>query len=98
MIGELLAEIRRDHGDTQQALADRLHVSRYTVSSWEQGKTDPDHETLVQICRIYRCSADYLLGITDVDGFLLARQLEKTRDLINRAAAAYPVKQREERR
>ena len=31
MIGERLQEIRKDHGDTQQALADKLHASLYAV-------------------------------------------------------------------
>lgn len=65
MIGERLQEIRKDHGDTQQALADKLHASLYAVRCWEQGKSDPGHDTLVSICRLYHVSADYLLGLTD---------------------------------
>lgn len=33
MIGELLAEVRRDHGDTQSALAEKLHVTVSAVRS-----------------------------------------------------------------
>ena len=32
MLGERLQDIRKDHGDTQQALADKLHVSLYICS------------------------------------------------------------------
>ena len=64
MIGERLAEIRKDHGDTQQTLADKLQVSKFTVSNWEQEKSEPDHEMLIQICKLYFVSADYLLGRT----------------------------------
>jgi transcriptional regulator with XRE-family HTH domain len=32
VIGERLADIRKDHGDTQQTLADKLQVSKFTVS------------------------------------------------------------------
>lgn len=64
MIGELLAEVRKDHGDTQQALADRLKVSVSTVRSWENEKSSPSHGDLVSICRLYQVSADYLLGLT----------------------------------
>lgn len=67
MIGELLAEVRKDHGDTQQDLADRLCVSISTVRSWENEKSSPSHETLVSICRLYQVSADYLLGLTRID-------------------------------
>ena len=67
MIGERLAEIRKDHGDTQAAMAKRLDVSLPTVRAWEQEKSSPSHEMLVQICRLYSISADYLLGLSDLD-------------------------------
>ena len=41
MIGERLAEIRKDHGDRQADLAQKLHVTLYTVRSWEQEKVHP---------------------------------------------------------
>ena len=41
MIGERLQDIRKDHNDTQQDLADKLHTSLYAVRCWEQGKSDP---------------------------------------------------------
>ena len=55
MIGERLAEVRKDHGDTQAALAK------------EQEKSSPSHEMLVAICRLYHISSDYLLGLSNVD-------------------------------
>jgi len=67
MIGERLAEIRKDHGDTQAVLATRLGVSLPTVRAWEQEKSSPSHEMLVTICRLYDVSSDYLLGLTDLD-------------------------------
>ncbi len=67
MIGERLANVRKYYGDYQENLADKLHVSIYTVSSWEQGKSSPSHSDLVAICRLYGVSADYLLGLTDDD-------------------------------
>lgn len=67
MIGERLAEMRKDHGDTQAALAERLGVSLPTVRAWEQEKSSPSHEMLVTLCRLYGVSSDYLLGLTDQD-------------------------------
>lgn len=67
MIGERLQEIRKDNGDTQQDLANKLHASLYAVRCWEQGKSDPGHDTLAAICRLYDVSADYLLGLSDED-------------------------------
>lgn len=74
MIGELLAEVRKDHQDTQQDLADHLHVSISTVRSWENEKSSPSHEMLVSICRLYQVSADYLLGLTRVDPMYVQRR------------------------
>ncbi|MBQ8201202.1 MAG: helix-turn-helix transcriptional regulator [Clostridia bacterium] len=71
MLGERLQEIRKDHGDTQQALADKLHVSLHAVRCWEQNKSDPSHDTLVSICRLYHVSSDYLLGLIDDDPSLI---------------------------
>ena len=67
VIGERLADIRKDHGDTQQTLADRLQVSKFSVSNWEQEKSEPDHEILIKICKLYGVSSDYLLGLSNVD-------------------------------
>ena len=71
MIGELLAEVRKDHGHTQQDLADLLHISISTVRSWENEKS---HEALVSICKLYQVSADYLLGLTRVDPMYVQRR------------------------
>ena len=67
MIGERLADIRKDHGDTRQTLADKLQVSKFTVSNWEQEKSEPYHEMLIKICRLYGISSDYLLGLSNID-------------------------------
>ena len=78
MIGERLSEVRKDHSDTQAALARRLGVSLPTVRAWEQEKSSPSHEMLVTICRLYHVSADYLLGLSDLDpAYTRRRRLEQ---------------------
>ena len=74
VIGERLAEIRKDHGDTQQDLADKLNVSKFTISNWEQEKSEPYHSLLVKICQIYDVSSDYLLGISNIAPAYAQRQ------------------------
>lgn len=78
MIGERLQEIRKDHGDTQQTLADKLNVSLYAVRCWEQDKSAPGHETLVAICRLYEVSSDYLLGLSDDDPLYTKKRQKQT--------------------
>ena len=74
VIGERLAEVRKDHGDTQQDLAHILNVTKFTISNWEQEKSVPSHELLVRICRYYDVSADYLLGLSNIDPAYVQRQ------------------------
>lgn len=74
MIGERLSEVRKDHGDTQAILADKLKVSLPTVRAWEQGKSSPSHEMLVSICNLYHVSADYLLGLSNIDPVYVQRR------------------------
>ena len=70
MIGERLAEVRKDHKDRQADLAKKLHVTLYTIRSWEQEKSSPSNEMLVRLCRLYHVSADYLLGLSNHDPLL----------------------------
>lgn len=67
MIGELLAETRKLHGHTQHDLAVRLHVSDSAVRSWERENSSPSHDLLVQICRLYNVSSDFLLGLSRIE-------------------------------
>ena len=48
-LGEKIRQARREKGLTQEQLAQALFVSRQTVSNWENGKTEPDYQTLVRL-------------------------------------------------
>ena len=60
-IGEKLKAKRQEAKLSQQALAEKLHVSRQTISSWEVGRTYPDLDILVTISEIYQIPLDDLL-------------------------------------
>ena len=49
MVGENIRHFREKSGLSQEALAEKLNVTRQAVSNWERGKTEPDIETLHQI-------------------------------------------------
>lgn len=57
-----LRRVRCQAGMTQQQLADRLHVTRQSVSSWELGRTEPDFETAGRLAEIFGTSVSSLLG------------------------------------
>lgn len=67
MIGARLAGLRDWNDQTQGDLAKLLRVSPSTIRSWEYEKSSPSHEMLIAICKLYGTSADYLLGLTDID-------------------------------
>ena len=75
--GERLQEIRKDHGDTQEEMARKLGFSISTVRKWEQNCCDPALETIVEICRLYNVSADYLLGLTELDPLLFEEKKKR---------------------
>lgn len=63
-IGEKIAELRRDAGMTQEALASRLVISPQAVSKWERGIANPDLELIPEIARLFGISTDELLGLS----------------------------------
>ena len=51
--GEKLQDLRRRAGMSQDTLAERLDVSRQTVSKWERDETMPETEKLVRIAQLF---------------------------------------------
>lgn len=51
----------RDHL-SQQELADKLGIAKSTVSMYENGRREPDLETLEQIADLFNVDMDYLVG------------------------------------
>lgn len=62
---ERLKEIRKECGFIQKDVYTRLNVSANCYASWEQGRTQPDIESIKKLCAIFEVSADYLLGLKD---------------------------------
>lgn len=60
-IGNKLNQLRKLSGMTQEQLAEKINVSRQTVSKWESDSTSPDLESIVKISRIFYVSLDDLL-------------------------------------
>lgn len=62
MLGEKLVTIRKKYGYSQQELADRLSVTRQTISNWECGQGAPALDKAIELARIYQVSLDDLVG------------------------------------
>ena len=59
--GNEIINLRKERNLTQDAFGQLLHVTRQTVSSWENGKSYPDLQTLIAISNHFSVSLDSLL-------------------------------------
>lgn len=60
-IGSFIKELRKEKGLTQEELAERLGVSRRTVSRWETGSNLPDLDILIEMADFYELELRELL-------------------------------------
>ncbi len=59
--GKNLQYLRQLHANmTQEALAERLNVSRQTVSKWEVDAANPEMDKALELCRVFNCTLDQL--------------------------------------
>lgn len=56
-----LYHLRKQIGLSQEELANRLHVSRQTISKWEVGESTPDMEKLIALSDLFEISLDELV-------------------------------------
>lgn len=61
IFSEKLAILRKNKGITQEALAQKLNVSRQAVAKWESGQVYPDISNLIQISNLMNVTVDYLV-------------------------------------
>ena len=61
-LGKKLFALRREHGLTQDTVAERLGVSPQAVSKWENDSSCPDVMLLPQIAQLYNTTIDALLN------------------------------------
>jgi len=61
-LGEKILHLRKLSGMSQEELASQITVSRQAISKWELGESIPDTDNVVQLCRLFNVSADYLLN------------------------------------
>lgn len=73
---EKLKQCRLFLGYTQEEVATSLHVSRKTISSWENGRSFPDTNSLVHLSDIYHVPVDDLLR----DDRLLKHYADEVKD------------------
>ena len=80
MLGKRIKELRKQNHLTQSELGSKLGVIKQTVSSWENGVSSPNNDTLANIASIFGVTTDYLLG----NDASTTKQLIECRDISNR--------------
>ena len=60
-LGEKLFELRRTKNLTQDDVAEKLNVTRQTVSKWETNQSTPDFDKILPLCELYGISPNELL-------------------------------------
>lgn len=65
--------LRKKNNLSQEALAEKLNMSRQAISKWESGNSYPDMNTMLKVCDILNCTLDELLD----DNVLGSNSFEK---------------------
>lgn len=60
-----IKELRKANNMTQSELAKKLKVAQNTLSTWENGKYEPDNNALGMLSEFFGVTTDYLLGLTN---------------------------------
>lgn len=60
-LGQKIAELRKKSSLSQEALAEKMNVSRQAVSKWESNQSIPDIEKIVDLSELFGVTTDYLL-------------------------------------
>jgi len=88
MIGDNIREFRLKYGYDQSELAEKLHISNKTVSSWELGRSEPRMGMIEDMCKIFHCTKSELIdGITHNDFMLYTINHTDSPHLTNNEAA-----------
>ena len=88
-LGKQIKKYRQEAGLSQEELANRIYVSRQTISNWENDKSYPDVNSLVLLSEIFQISLDKLIkGDIDIMKEVINKE-EVTK--LNRYATIYTI-------
>lgn len=79
MIGGKIAELRKACDMSQKELANKLSISPSTVGMYEQGRREPDLETVKKIASLFGVTTDYLLGLAKGGNTMLGKRINELR-------------------
>ncbi len=74
-----LTVLRKHFSLSQEALAEKIGVSRQAISKWERGEASPDTDNLLMLSSLYSVSLDDLLGETTAEEIIEKLNLSEQR-------------------
>ncbi|MDY5612830.1 helix-turn-helix domain-containing protein [Dysosmobacter sp.] len=98
-IGQRISQKRKELGLSQEALGDRLGVSRQSIYKWESDSALPEVEKLIALSKLFGVSVGWLLGVEgavpeqtsgEAPGELTEQQLKMVEEIVGRYIAALP--------
>lgn len=89
-INEKISVLRRNLGMSQDELAEKLDVSRQSVSKWESGKSLPETDKVLALSKLFNVSADFLLDdeeefatvVAPSDSAIIIDETEETEEYV----------------
>lgn len=65
-VGQRLKQARKQAGFTQKQVGEKLGILQQAYARFESGVYELNYEQIVTLCKLFDCSADYLLGLSDI--------------------------------
>lgn len=89
-IGARIAQKRKELALSQEALGERLGLSRQAIYKWEADSALPEIDKLVALSKLFGVSVGWLLGVEDApaqavsDGELTEKELQMVEEIVSR--------------
>lgn len=91
-LSEKILALRKANNLTQEQLAEKLDVSRQSVSKWESGQVIPELEKIVALSAVFDVTTDYLLKSSEID------DLSVKTDILERQQQMMMLRQQKQQR
>ncbi len=70
MINEKLKQLRKEKGVSQKEISSAIGITLSAYSNYEQGIREPSIDIIIKLCKYFKVSADYLIGLEDWNPYL----------------------------
>ena len=82
ILAEKIIDLRKKNGWSQEELAEKMEVSRQSISKWEGAQSVPDMGRIVRLSEVFGVSTDYLLTGRSFETLHIQKQLSAAQDIL----------------